>query len=79
MWKTFRNISSAAKDMVAIASKEVMHQVARANELSGSKTDKLAEKARAMRETYEVNLASRKEGIDGVLVVRRAPESTDLD
>jgi hypothetical protein len=71
MWKTLKNISSAVKDVVVIASKEAAFQAAKVNEKSGSATDKLAKKAHELREHYEVELASRKEGIDGILVIRK--------
>ena len=71
MWKTLKNISSAVKDVVVIASKEASFQIGKVNEKSGSATAKLAQKAHELREHYEVELASRKEGIDGVLVVNR--------
>lgn len=74
MWKSICNISKAVKDMAVIAGKEVTHQAVKASNSSNSVTSNLAEKAAAIREAYEINLASRKEGVDGVLVVR-APES----
>ena len=75
MWKTLKNISSAVKDVVVIAGKECCFQTAKVNEKSGSATAKLAQKAHELREHYEVELASRKEGVDGVLVIRKHDEA----
>jgi len=71
MWKSIKNIGAAVKDVVVIASKEVAYQSTKASEKTNNATGKLASKAHQLRENYEVNLTSRKEGVDGELVVVR--------
>jgi hypothetical protein len=79
MFKIIRDISNAVKDMAAIAGKEVMHQVSKAGEYSGAKTEKLAKKAAELRKAYEDNLLCRKEGVDGILEIRKADENTNVE
>lgn len=79
MWKSIKNISSAVMDVAAIAGKELVHQVGKASEFSGVKTDLLAKKASELRQAYEDNLLCRKEGVDGILVVRRHEDVTDVE
>ena len=74
MFKSLKNLTSAVADLVVIGSKEVAHQATKAANNSNTVTSKLAEKAAAIREAYEISLASRKESVDGVLIVR-APEN----
>jgi hypothetical protein len=70
MWKSIRNIGAAVKDICIVAGKEVAFQSGRASNTTNNATEKLAAKTAAMRENYEVNLASRG-GVDGELVVVR--------
>lgn len=79
MWKSIKNISSAVMDVAAIAGKEIVHQVGKASEFSGAKTDLLAKKASELRQAYEDNLLCRKEGVDGILVVRKHEDITDVE
>ena len=75
MWKSIKNIGAAVKDVVVIAGKEVAFQSERASNSTNNATEKLAQKAHNMWENYEVNLTSRKEGVDGVLIVRKHQDS----
>ncbi|NVN91926.1 MAG: hypothetical protein HXX11_15170 [Desulfuromonadales bacterium] len=79
MWKNIKNLVSAASDLVAIGSKEVAYQVSKASNATETVTSKLANKASAMRKAYEDNLYCRKEGVDGILVVRRHEDITDVE
>jgi len=57
MWKTLRNISSVIVDLTIVGSKEVKHQIDKANSISDSKTSKLAAKAAKLRQEYETKYA----------------------
>jgi len=69
MWKSIRNIGQAVKDMAVIAGKEVGYRASKVSSTTNNATGKLAAKAHELREQYEVNLASRKEGVDGELII----------
>jgi hypothetical protein len=71
MWKSIKNISSAVKDICIVAGKEISFQTGKASNTTNNVTGKLASKAHHLRENYEVNLTSRKEGVDGEIVVVR--------
>jgi hypothetical protein len=71
MIKSLKHIGAAVKDICIIASKEVAHQAGRASDTTNNATAKLAAKAHVLRENYEVNLTSRKEGVDGELIIVR--------
>lgn len=57
MFKTLRNIGSALVDITVVGSKELKHQIDKANSYSDSKTSKLAVKAAKLREEYETKYA----------------------
>ena len=69
MWKSIRNIGQAVKDMAVIAGKEVGYRASKVSSTTNNATGKLAAKAHDLREQYEVNLASRKDIIEGELIV----------
>ena len=77
MWKSIKNIGAAVKDIVVIASKEVAYRSTKASSATNNVTGKLAAKAHELRENYEVNLTSRKEIIDGELVVIRKHQDSE--
>jgi hypothetical protein len=77
MWKSMMNVVSAAKDVLVIASKECCFQAGKASNTTNNATGKLAQKAHNMRENYEVNLTSRKEGVDGEIVVVRKQQDSE--
>jgi hypothetical protein len=77
MWKSIKNIGAAVKDICIIASKEVAFRSERASNKTNNATEKLAQKAHNMRENYEVNLTSRKEGVDGEIVVVRKHQDSE--
>ena len=77
MWKSIKNIGAAVKDVVVIASKEVAYQSTKASEKTYNMTGKLAAMAHELRENYEVNLTSRKETIDGEIVVIRKHQDSE--
>ena len=77
MWKSIKNIGAAVKDVVVIASKECCFRAGKATEKTNNATEKLAAKAHTMRENYEVNLASRKDHVDGELVVIRKHQDSE--
>ncbi len=58
MFKTLRNIGSALVDITVVGSKELKHQIDKANSYSDSKTCKLAEKAAMLRQEYETKYAN---------------------
>jgi len=57
MFKTLKNIGSALVDITVVGSKELKHQIDKANSYSDSKTSKLAEKAAKLRQEYETKYA----------------------
>jgi len=57
MFKTLRNIGSVLVDLTVVGSKEVKHQIDKANNFSDSKTSKLAAKAAKLRQEYETKYA----------------------
>jgi hypothetical protein len=76
MWKAIKNIGAAVKDICIVAGKEVAFQSGRASNKTNNATEKLAAKTAAMRENYEVNLANRKDHVDGeIIIVRKHQDS----
>jgi len=57
MFKTLKNIGSALVDITVVGSKELKHQMDKANSYSDSKTSKLAAKAAKLRQEYETKYA----------------------
>jgi predicted regulator of amino acid metabolism with ACT domain len=60
MWNAIKNVAKAAGNIAAIAKIETQYQFSKAAEVSNNATTTLAERAEAIRATYEQNLADRK-------------------
>ena len=73
MWKNLRNCVSAARDIVAIGTKEVSYQASRASEATATVTGSISSKAAALRTRYEAELADRKAGVKKAEVVKDVP------
>jgi hypothetical protein len=71
------NVVSAAKDVLVIAGKEASFNFSKASSATNNATGKLAAKAHALRENYEVNLVSRKDIVEGDIVVIRKHQDSE--
>lgn len=78
MWKSIKNVVSAASDLVIVGSKEVAYQVSKASTATEAVTDKLAVKAAILKARYEADLAERKSGVIKPEVVKETDVPTTV-
>jgi hypothetical protein len=77
-WTNLKNVVSAARDIVAIGTKEVSYQASRASSATETVTNRLATKAATLKANYQESLEVRKSGLIKPEVVKETEVPTDV-